>query len=70
MPAQAIIPKRLDPDSPEWKANEPKKWRLSTVNTNDMKDMKCINGVKRVYGTVAFFLFPIPLALFHQLCER
>jgi len=42
----------LDPDSPEWKANEPKKWRLSTVNTNDMKDMKCINGVKRVYGTV------------------
>ncbi|ELR16659.1 uncharacterized protein ACA1_089060 [Acanthamoeba castellanii str. Neff] len=47
---KAIIPKRLDPDSPEWKANEPKKWRLSTVNTNDMKDMKCINGVKRVYG--------------------
>lgn len=53
---QAIIPKRLDPESPEWKAKEPKKWRLSTVNTNDMKDIKCINGVKRVYGNRSYVI--------------
>jgi len=47
---KVIIPKRLDPTSPEWKANDPKRWRLSTVNNNDMKDISCINGIRRVYG--------------------
>eukprot|EP01087_Luapelamoeba_hula_P017633 TRINITY_DN5576_c0_g1_i1.p1 TRINITY_DN5576_c0_g1~~TRINITY_DN5576_c0_g1_i1.p1 ORF type:complete len:360 (+),score=23.43 TRINITY_DN5576_c0_g1_i1:1-1080(+) len=47
---RVIIPDRQEPDQPSWKATEPTQWRLSTVNSRNMNDIKCITAVEQRFS--------------------
>jgi len=47
---RVIIPEREEPDQPPWKGLDMMQWRLSTINSKNMNDIKCINAVERTLG--------------------
>jgi hypothetical protein len=51
---RVIVPERMEPWAPSWKANEPGQWRLSTFNSKNLQDIHCIRAVERRFGPWPF----------------